>query len=213
MTATSIGSALDRAMASLAEKLSSDEDIAAWERDRAAETREELIALSGVRDVLSRKGAEAVIADRCRPTRAVDLVRQWLASKVPALVLFGDIGVGKTVAAAWALSRVPGHYVVANALTRMMRSDYGNPTAEYVRLMRCELLVVDELGIEEHREHAAAMLYDVVNGRQGKRRTLIMGNLDRDAFEKRYDARTISRLHEVGVIRSVKGADLRRGEP
>lgn len=208
----SIDGALADVLSRLEGQIASDEDVARWERRRAEDLRHDLLRQSGVIEVLSQGGADAVVGDRCRTTRALDLVRQWAASSRPVFALFGGVGVGKTVAAAWALARMPGRYVRADELTALRRGEYGRgPNEEYRRHLRGELLVVDELGIEEHAGHATATLYDVFDKRQRlPRRTLLLGNLDEATLATRYDDRILSRLREVGVVRSVRGEDLRR---
>ncbi len=201
---------LEGVLAAAGATLASDAEVARWERRRAADARSELLSLSGVGEVLSRVGSELVIADKLRDTDALRLVQRWIASSTPALVLFGGKGLGKTVAAAWALSRVPGRYVEAATLCAMHRGDYGNPSEDFFRHARGELLVIDELGCEANIEHAIAALHDAVNRRQRlPRRTLLLGNLDREALIARYDARTLDRLQSFARFRAVTGESMR----
>lgn len=210
--ADSIDGALAQVLSRLEDQIVSDEVVARWESRRAADLRHELLRHSGVLEVLSGAGADAVVANTCSSTRALDLVRQWMASSRPVFALFGGVGVGKTVAAAWALAHLPGRYVRADELTWMRRGEYGRPSDQYMRLLRGELLVVDELGIEEQAEHATATLYDVLDKRQRlPRRTLLLGNLDEDTLGTRYDARVLDRMREVAVIRSVRAKSMRGG--
>lgn len=197
-------------LARLEGQIASDDEVAIWESRRAADLRHDLIRQSGVLEVLSQKGADAIVGDRCLPTRALDLVRQWVASSHPVLCLFGSVGAGKTVAAGWALSRMPGRYVRADELTVMRKADYGRASDDYARHLRGELLVVDELGIEERADLATETLLAVLDRRQRlPRRTLLLGNLDAQHLAKRYDERVLSRLRESAIVRSVRCADMR----
>jgi len=206
----SIALTLEDVLARAEASLASDVEIAEWEREQASRTRHELLTLSGIGDALSQVGADAIVRDRPSETHCLRLVRSWLASRRPVLALFGGVGVGKTVAAAWALARTPGRYVRAHDLTRMRRGDFGQPDPDYWRHVRGELLVIDELGTEENAEHAGATLWDALDRRlRLPRRTLLLGNLDRQTLETRYDGRTLSRLREVAVLRAVRGADMR----
>lgn len=191
--------------------IASDAEVARYERGRAESARRELLVLSGVYDVLDEEGREAIVRGRERTTRALTLVRQWLASAKPVLVLFGTVGVGKTVAAASALAAHPGRYTEAADACSLHRDR--DRRDEWRRLTRCELLVLDELGTEPNAAHAVETLQAIVNARQAlPRRTLIMGNLDGAAFAKRYDPRTVSRLRKQAVFRAIHGTDL-RGAP
>jgi DNA replication protein DnaC len=203
---------LESILARVEQTLASDDEIARWDREREEQARSELLGMSGIGETLTTGGADAVVRDRCESTRALELVRQWLASPVPMLALFGPRGVGKTVAAAWGLARIPGRYVEAQALCAARREHFGSPSENYHRLARAGLLVVDELGTEASVEDAQATLHDIVNRRQRlPRRTLLLGNLDRGAFLARYDGRTLDRLREIAVIRKIDGESMRKG--
>jgi DNA replication protein DnaC len=203
---------LESVLARFEKTLASDDEIARWERRREEQARSELLALSGIGEVLTTGGADAVGRDQCESTRALELVRQWLASRVPVLALFGPRGVGKTVAAAWGLARTPGRYIEAASLCTMRRENFGAPSEGYLRAARAGLLVVDELGTEPNIDDAQATLHDIVNRRQRlPRRTLLLGNLDRGAFLARYDGRTLDRLREIAAIRKIDGDSMRKG--
>lgn len=188
--------------------IASELEVARYERGRVHDTRRELLVLSGVHDALDEEGREAIVRGQERPTRALHLVRQWLASRKPVLVLVGSVGIGKTVAAGHALASRPGRYLEAPEACLLHRDRDGREA--WRRLIRCELLVIDELGTEPHAGMAAETLQAVINVRQAlPRRTLIMGNLSRLTLEKRYDARTVSRLRKHAVFRALQEADLR----
>jgi hypothetical protein len=191
--------------------IASPEEIEAYERERAESARAELLELSGISDALDRDGLNAVVRDRAKETRGLELVRQWLASRWPMMVMLSPPGLGKTVSAAWALARHPGRYVEAQELCRMRTSRVPGDREAYERLRRCELLVVDELGCEDvpHSE-SKATLQDVVNVRQRKpRRTLLLGNLSREQFDGRYDPRTIDRMRDAAIFRGIRGESMR----
>ncbi len=161
------------------------------------------------------------------PTRpAMAAVRAWVASDAPrpVLVLAGGTGTGKTVAAAWALSRLGGEYVRSVDLAR--RSEPYRGEAEPLNVAAHELLVLDDLGTET-RSAAGALdrrfmpaLYDIVDQRQGvmrrgtrwiPRRTLITTNLTKKQFVEAYpDERIRSRLAQSCTWVALDGVDQRR---
>lgn len=201
--------ALADIMAKLETRLATDDELERFEREEDAERRRQLLIDSGVAEVLSKHGLEAIVRDQCEPTRALQLVRPWLAGWLPVVAVLGETDAGKTVAAGWALARVPGLYIEANDLARHRRAAFGGPDSTFERAVRTQLLVVDELGAEDDAEAAAAALHEVINRRQRGRRTLLLGNIDAKTFVSRYDARTISRLREVGKLFRVRSEGLR----
>lgn len=196
--------------------VATEDDLAAYERERECDRRRERLDASGVSECLTSDALALVVADRLRPTRAVEAARRWLAYQAsvrkagsrPVLALFGGIGCGKTVAAASVLAAEGGRYVQAEDLCRLHAARFGSEAAEFRRLMRLGVLVVDELGTEESAERAAATLHEVVDRRQSKR-TLLLGNLTKASFAERLDARTVDRLRVGGVVIDVSGGSLR----
>jgi hypothetical protein len=199
----------------------SDEEVARYERGRRIDERTERLRLSGVLDVLPTSVAEAVARERLDATRALDVVRRWAAYQRgtprprdprPVLVLMGDMGRGKTVAAASLLASESGRYVSAEELCRLHAARWGDDREIYQRLMRSGVLVVDEVGTEENPRIAQAAIHEVVDKRQGERLTLLLGNMDPAALQARLDARTWDRLRQLGTMVEVEGESLRRGD-
>ncbi len=217
-----VGEGLDVALAGAAASweaaLPSPEALAAYEAEAALEARRALMEHSGVEDVLDGAGRRAVVRDELADTSALRTVRGWVVGcstgrDVPVLALFGDTGRGKTVAGAWGLARKRGRYITAADLIRMHHSRYGPDAAKYDRLLRVELLVVDELGLAPDPLEEDAALYRVVDRRQRlPRMTLLLGNLSRPDYEARYNARTRSRMASIGRLQKAGGDDLRRAE-
>jgi DNA replication protein DnaC len=214
-TSTHVDDHLQRVLERCGEFVVSDEEIARFEAQQGERDRRDRIESSGIGEHLDESGAAAIIADRPTETRALALVRTWLISSRPMLVLTGPPGVGKTVAAAWALSRLPGRYARAQELCEMREN--WRERARWATHLRCEILVVDELGLERDPALAKETLQDVVDKRQRTpRRTLLLGNLDKAGLVARYDARTLDRLgidddaSGIAILRSLKGESLRR---
>lgn len=151
--------------------------------------------------------ARRVVRDELEPTRALHGARWWFSDDARAratlsLVLLGGTGVGKTVAAAWCIGRVEGSaYVKVRDLCRLYRSEYGPEREEWTRLLRFDLVVLDEIGTERDLDLARAAICELIDERHAiGARTLMLGNLDRKAFDGRYDERTHSRLEQRGLV-------------
>lgn len=176
--------------------------VAALKAREGMERRRAMLDASGIADVLSPHGYDAIVEDRATATRAIELVQAWLTGHRRVLGLFGPPDAGKTVAAAYALARVPGLYVEADELAADRKGKLR------ARALRVELLVIDELGAEDDERRARAALNDTLN-RRLRRRTLLLGNIDAGTFEARYDERTLSRLREVGTMLRLRATGLR----
>lgn len=173
--------------------------------------------------------AELVNTDKLEPTRALERVRSWWEQRHDkgatfVLVLVGGTGVGKTVAAAWALreSGAESSYVKAAHLASLHRVAFSEMQREWDALVRhSPLLVIDELGAgERNDDRARAALHDAIDERQG-RPTLIISNVGGEEISEYLDARTIDRLRGRGVMAAVTGPSMRgrtiaealRGQP
>lgn len=77
--------------------------------------------------------------------------------------------------------------------------------------LKCDLLILDDLGAEFISSLSSALLYDVVNTRMTERKpTIISSNLLRDEITKKYEERMTSRLFGTFNVISILGEDLRR---
>jgi hypothetical protein len=191
----------------------SDAEVLAYERGRERDRRLERMRDAGVLDVLPPAMVAAVAHDRLEPTSALDLVRRWAAYQAtkgdrPVLALLGDMGRGKTCSSAWLLAAEGGLYVKAGELARLHAAQWGDEVARYERLARAGVLVVDEFGTEKDSRSA---LFDIIDRRQGRRMTLLLGNLSREDFKARVDPRTWDRLRTCAVVTEVQGESMRKG--
>lgn len=214
---TSINTELERLFARGLELRVSDEELRAWESEQAARERRGRLETSGIADRMDADGLARVLADDLEPSRSLELVRAWMLSSRPALVLMGPPGVGKTVAAAWALARCSGRYVRARDLCDM-HLGRGAARVLYEAHRTCSLLVVDELGLERDPAAARETMDDIVDSRlRLPRRTLLLGNIQsRGDLVDRYDERMLDRLgvhHDedgIALFRRVDGRSRRR---
>lgn len=177
---------------------------------REAHARTDRILRSGVpitdHDRTREEVARAIARGHLEDTRALRGVRWWHEDprgiRTLTLVLLGPVGTGKTYAAAWAIAgNASAAYVKARELCRLYRSEWGPEREAWERLLRVDLLVVDELGTERELDLARAAWCEALDERHAAGlRTLGLGNLDRAGFEARCEARALSRLEQRGIV-------------
>jgi DNA replication protein DnaC len=171
--------------------------------------REENLRAMGLPERLA-----GILAGQVEDTPALVAVRDWLDSGKTFLVLGGNVGVGKTVAAAWALSERAGIFRKASQITRMSQFD----AEAWDRLYRAGLLVVDDLGTEPHDQGGWGLsaLLDLFDRRYEERaRTILTVNVTVDTFRERYGkdgGRFLDRLRESGTWFNVAGESRRKPE-
>ena len=145
-----------------------------------------------------------------QPTQPLDVVRAWLEQKPKPnlLILGGTKGIGKTVAACFALSRFsrtfPGRYVLS--------SDVVDPKVRIKRLANYALLVVDQVGHEyvASPEWCESRFSELVVRRDSDMLpTIFVGNLDEEAFRGRYKSLVGDRVDGDGEFRIFKAPSLR----
>ena len=136
------------------------------------------------------------------------------------LLLSGGTGLGKTFLSA-CIARVVsenGFSVVydtaASVFSRFedakfRRDDGGSEDAD--RCMRCDLLILDDLGTEMTTSFVQSALYQIVNGRlMAGRSTIISTNLAPEEIGSRYGRAVLSRLEGEYEILPFFGEDIRR---
>lgn len=213
----SIGGTLEAVLRRAQDSVCTPEELAAWEASTEREERSARLEASGITERLTAQGIAALVHDRTKPTRALQFVQAWTLASRPMLVLLGDVGVGKTFAASWVLTRKRGRYARAQELVEML---HGNAQQRdlFWRHARTEVLVIDELGLERDEAEARITLHEIVDARQRlPRRTLLLGNLTAQQVVQRYDARTLDRMGMlsddagVAVFRTLRGESIRGG--
>lgn len=148
---------------------------------------------------------------RLSPTQPLEVVRRWLASRVREnlLVLAGSKGVGKTVAACYALSRFSrgrptGRYILATEVV--------DPKVRIKRLAVHPLLVVDQVGLEyvSNPDWCDSRFTELVVRRDSDMLpTIFVGNLDEKAFRARYGTSVMDRVVGDGLFQVFRSPSLR----
>ena len=138
------------------------------------------------------------------------------------LLLTGQSGLGKTFLSA-CIARVvseTGHSVVYDTAAHIFerfeaqkfsRDETGGADEDVSRLLRCDLLIIDDLGTEMTTQFVCSALYHVVNTRlMESRPTIISTNLPPEELSVRYSPQIAAR--RLGTYRLIQfvGQDIRR---
>lgn len=150
---------------------------------------------------------------------AMRLVREFLGSDDRFLLLAGEAGRGKTLAACWGLTQKGGRFARAMDIAQA----WGEEDEGWVADLRlAPLLVVDEMAREplDPKGWAFSRLYDLLDRRQAAlRKTVLVTNEGLDVFKARYcpDGKRdplYDRIVNRGMVpRPLTGPSLRRPTP
>lgn len=162
------------------------------------------------------------------PTPAVEVAKSWLErdkSKVWCLLLLGNRGQGKTVAACHVAiemqrrfesllstgqARAECLFVAATEFSRL--SSYQKEDQAYFEsLKHAPLVVVDDLGTERFNPVAQEHFHELIDYRTGRRLPMVLtSNLLSSEFKERYGERIADRLKSCSMIHEGTGPSLRR---
>lgn len=193
------------------------------------EERERDLVLAGLDGAWGRVQPEGAPL----PYSAVEKAREWWRGPDTFLTFLGAAGTGKTVAAAelcslcrfsysredlgdvwvWpSVNRDRPAFRLASKLAAMPH--WGEDVLRERRfLSTCRLLVLDELGGEMMSDGWLSVLQEVINDRyRARRKTVLIANLARKDFARRYGDRITRRLSEAGVIVDMGDKRLSRRE-
>jgi DNA replication protein DnaC len=139
----------------------------------------------------------------------------------PNLYFHGGVGLGKTHLSLAIANEVikKGFNVVygsaQNLVSKIERERFGRSqepegTTEE-KLLGCDLLILDDLGVEFSTAFTVSAIYNIINTRLCESRpTIISSNLDFEEIEKKYEQRLTSRI--MGSFREIEfvGDDIRQ---
>lgn len=173
--------------------------IVAHEKSLAERFIADRLAMSGV------PAALLAIAMHPEPTPATHAVDCALEARQKLLILSGGVGVGKSVAAAYAVRRAPGRWVHSS---RYVQAAFQKATDEYDRAL---MLCVDDLGAEADNEFSRTLISNLICQRwDDGLMTIGTTNLDGSRFKARYDARVQDRIRDSSGWVAIKGGTRRR---
>lgn len=177
--------------------------IRAFDESREAAKLTERLAEAGIPRALLE------VALSPGPTLARTRVDDWLPGTERLLVLAGPPGVGKSVAAAYAIRRYRGTWVRASQIGKAQGFD-GEAKALLYRLRNTRLLVIDDVGAENVTDFSRSALEDLVGERYDDGvRTILTTNLDAKTFKATYTARLCDRIAGEQAFHWVAGKSMR----
>jgi DNA replication protein DnaC len=129
-------------------------------------------------------------------------------------MLLGTVGTGKThlgtamlqaVIRQHALSGLVGLYATAGLIIRDVKATFGNrgrtEADVYADLIRPDLLVIDEVGVQHGTDFERQVLFEVINGRYEKiKPTIVVSNLGVTELRQCLGDRAVDRLRDKGGI-------------
>lgn len=134
------------------------------------------------------------------------------AQRGRSLVLTGGPGTGKTHLACVIASTVINaelakvRFVTVSDMLRRIKETYAkdSPLTEsnvIAGFSNCDLLIVDEVGVQVGSEHEKLLLFDVLNARyQDLKPSILISNLSAEELETFLGHRVMDRYRECGVV-------------
>lgn len=139
----------------------------------------------------------------------------------PSLFMYGATGLGKThlsLAIASTATKA-GYNVIYRSAQNLLRqlekerfNSRGNDENSFEEeILNCDLLIIDDLGVEFSTQFTVAAIYNIINSRLNSRRpTIISSNLTDDELEAKYTQRVTSRIVGNFVPLLFLGKDIRQ---
>lgn len=165
-------------------------------------------------------------ADDCADVKASRFCRKyvenwkWAAENNAGLLLWGDVGGGKTFLAACIANAlidkgVPATMTTLPRLVNAMQKDFGAERESVLRMVaQTPLLVLDDVGTERDTEYMGEQVYEIINARYKAQKPLIVTtNLTMEALKKMEDVthrRIYDRIVEMCTPCKVSGCGRRQ---
>jgi DNA replication protein DnaC len=144
---------------------------------------------------------------------AMAVAKRWLVSPKPWLVLLGGTGLGKSVAAAWALRQCAERgatvaWAQADTMAVSAGGFGGEERAE--RLRHVDVLVVDDVGTEHASEFARSVMRGILQARhEDLLRTIVTSNLAGAEFRESVGVRLARRIRDECVAVELRGEPMK----
>lgn len=134
-------------------------------------------------------------------------------TKGEGLVFYGDVGTGKSYAAACVVNALTdkGYRCMFTTIPNLANdcSDYGKLKIDW--LLEIDLLVLDDYSAHKNNTATLELLYEVINARLNANLPIIVTtNMSREDFAKDENRRINSRLYQACRFFEAKGEDRRK---
>jgi len=173
---------------------------------------------------IGRRLAEEIQPGRLRMTPALRRLRAALSDGRTPVVLAGDVGLGKSVAAARAVADAPdaaasgqhARFVSADDVCDWIHRnprDLGPREWTAKQLSECEFLAIDEMGreyLDAHGRHLHALTRIIERRHEAGLPTVLTTNMDQSRFEQQYGGRVVDRIIGSGAWIQLTGKSMRR---
>jgi DNA replication protein DnaC len=160
---------------------------------------------------------------RPQMARVLEICRSFaegFAPGAPNLLLQGETGLGKTFLSACIARSVSGqgfsvvYDTAINVFSRFEAAHFTRDEESQVykrRYLRCDLLILDDLGSEMTTPFVQSSLYELVNERLlNHKSTVVSTNLSPEELSQRYNLQSVSRLLGEYQLLQFRGPDIRR---
>lgn len=159
------------------------------------------------------------ILDKMYP-KLIDYCTEFPKNKIKQIIFNGGVGVGKSCLAAAMANAISSkgytvQYIKSNTLNNLFLKYHTSPFSERQNvlstIMNCDLLIIDDLGIEPILNNVTLPYLYILLEARNKLHTVVTTNLSKDEIIKRYFERISSRLLDKNktLILSLTGKDLR----
>lgn len=145
-----------------------------------------------------------------------DYIKSFDKISAKSLLFAGGTGTGKTflsLAIAKELIKKGFNVIYGSSLDLIdnIKSDEWNKidNSTFDNIINCDVLVLDDLGVENHNQHSISTIYKIINTRINKQKiSIISTNLTSSEISKIYHDRVLSRLLSFRVLKFF-GEDMR----
>lgn len=184
-----------------------------YDRMMARRSREEHLGRLGKRGRVPQADRELLVQGELAATAPLASVQGWYHSKTagPVLCLSGSVGIGKTIAATWAIADGGGVYLHASEACRQWAAKYDR--LRYEDLASWRMVVIDDVGLEADADVMTDLLICACDTRDGRRaRMILTTNLNEQQLRSRYpEPRLWSRMTRLWHCVTKTGNDMRDG--
>lgn len=202
------------------EMIAHDEEIARLEAEQEVKEAQKRYERTGVPVRYFRESFDTFVTDTNERQALLNRVKGFVTNvkcgKHGVLVLIGNAGTGKTHCACSALRECGGKYKESTAIVEAIKQaqSFGantTPTAVINNLVKCNLLVIDEIGRARSNEEPD-VLFRLINALYNEEKSAILvGNFrNQKAFFDYVGSAFVDRLVECGSIVELHGESYRK---